>query len=269
MRIFIQPSINVLTASYGWNRTSELDAYKTKGHFSLFLLETMSRDSLPAFTYHGRKHPMQKTRSWYGNFDKDMKKVYAKHHALIKEGLKSKTCKEAKYFPKKLKRLLETFGNYTPPCSQVILCPNIFGVPGEGYGPLIGDTAYAVFTPDPKKDQTWLMVHEVCHSLLLPIFQSQKIRKFIKQTESLMEKWSTKKFRNYYPKWEWMIEEYCIHAIEQYATGSSIQEKMSWGMNRLPWFVKSWAEFQKRRKTNHALDVSIWIHDTLIALKSR
>jgi len=158
---------------------------------------------------------------------------------------------------------LETFGAFKPICNTVILCPNKFGVVGEGYGPLIGKTAFVIFTPDNKTNQTWLLIHELCHSLLLPIFQSVKIKKLIKETSPLMNKWSTEKFRKYYPKWEWMFEEYCIHAIEQYVTKSSIEQKMTWGMKRLPWFVKSWAGFQARLKHYDGLSVKDWVQEVL------
>ncbi len=267
MRITTKPSINLLALSYGWNKTNRLNAYKQKGHFSVFLLEAMSRTSLPAFTYREKKHPLQKHRAWYGSFDRDVKQLYSEFHSDILAGLKYGQCKEKTAFPKQLNNLLKSFGPYSPPCTEVILCPNSFGVPGEGYGPLLDHTAYAVFTPNPHKDQTWLMVHEVCHSLLLPIFHSVPIKKLIKQTEPLMEKWSTKKFRGYYPKWEWMIEEYFIHAIEQYVTRSSVKEKMSWGMKKLPWFIASWEEFQKRRKAEHSLNIGDWVKETLQKMK--
>jgi hypothetical protein len=267
MQISTKPSINLLALSYGWNKTKLLDKYKQKGHFSLFLLEAMSRSQLPAFTYRGRKHPLQKSRTWYGPFDRDLKKVYSTYHSEILVGLKNVRYKEISTFPKQFNNLIKSLGPYSPPFTKVILSPNLFGVPGEGYGPLIGQTAFAVFTPNPNKDQTWLMVHEVCHSLLLPIFHSATIKKLIKQTEPLMEKWSTKKFRRYYPKWEWMIEEYFIHTIEQYVTNSSIKEKMSWGMKRLPWFVTSWATFQKRREAEPSINVEHWIRATLQEMK--
>lgn len=269
MKISTKPSINLLTVSYGWNRTKELDSYKTKGHFSFFLLEAMSRTALPSFTYQGRKHYLQKEKKWYGEFRVAVKRVYAKHGTEIRRGLKQTTCKEEKDFPKQLRVLLKTFGPYKPPCANVVLCPNRFGVPGEGYGPLIGRTAYAIFTPNPKEDQTWLMIHEVCHSLLLPVFQSSRVKRLIRQTEPLLKTWTTKKFRTYYPKWEWVIEEYFIHAIEQYVTGSSVKEKLGWGMNRLPWFMKSWKTFQIKRKINPDLCIDAWIIETLVYLERK
>ncbi|MFZ2804079.1 MAG: hypothetical protein WA001_02550 [Patescibacteria group bacterium] len=263
MRVTVHTSINLLTLSHAWNHSTALDAYKSKGHFALFLLEAMSRSSLPAFAYQGKKHPLQKTRRWYGKFDADLRAYYRAHSKTILAASKKPRCKEAKQFPTQLQNLIKTFGPYHPPCDMVVLCPNVFGIPGEGYGPLIGKTAFAIFTPNPKKDQTWLMVHEVCHSLLLPVFRSAKIRRLIRETASQMEKWSTKKFRTYYPKWEWLIEEYLIHAIEQYVTESSIKEKISWGMNRLPWFIRSWDAFQKRREKEPALNVGLWVRETL------
>jgi hypothetical protein len=268
MRVSVQSPVNLVALSYAWNKTTALDAYKRKGHFSVFLLEAMSRGPLPTFAYHGQKHPLQKPRKWYGDFETDLREAYLKHKTKILVSSKKTTCKEARLFPKKLELLLESFGHYTPSCATVVLCPNHFGVPGEGYGPLIGKTAYAIFTPNPKKDQTWLMVHEVCHSLLLPIFQSKQTKKLIAQTAHMMPRWSTKQFRTYYPKWEWLLEEYFIHAIEQHVTGSSIKEKISWGMNRLPWFIDSWATFQELRLSNPSLSIEQWVHETLVRLKN-
>ena len=82
-----------------------------------------------------------------------------------------------------------------------------------------------------------------------------------------MKNWSTPKFRKYYPKWEWIIEEYMIHAIEQHVTQGSINEKLSWGMNRLPWFIASWSAFQVRRSSKPHLSVEDWIQETLTELK--
>jgi len=267
MRTSVKTSINLLTLSHAWNKSDVFDLYKKKGHFALFMLEAMSRSDLPSFTYRGRKHPLQKSQSWYAAFDKDLKRYFSENKTVILKAAKRTACKEAKRFPKQLSRLLETFGKYKPTCTSVTLTPNIFGVPGEGYGPLIGKTAYAVFTPDTKKDQTWLMIHEVCHSLLLPVFQSADVKRSIKKTMPLMEKWSTKKFRRYYPKWEWLIEEYFIHTIEQYVSGSSISEKMSWGMSRLPWFIDSWSAFQSRRKIDSDLSVEKWVRETLSSME--
>lgn len=269
MRISVNTSVNLLTLSHAWNRSDIFDVYKKKGHFALFLLEVMSRGNLPSFAYRGRKHPLQKSRKWYGAFDKNLKRYYVENTPVILKAAERAACKEAKKFPKQLSRLLKTFGKYSPPCTSIVLTPNVYGVPGEGYGPLIGKIAYAVFTPNPKKDQTWLMVHEVCHSLLLPVFQSVEVKRLIKKTTPLMEKWSTKKFRKYYPKWEWLIEEYFIHAIEQYTTESSITEKMSWGMNRLPWFVDSWSTFQSRMKSDQNLSVEDWVREVLRSMTQK
>ncbi len=263
MRIYTKSPINLSTLSHAWNRSTVLDEYKKKGHFSLFLLEAMSRDTLPAFSYQGRKHPLQKSRRWYGHFDQTIREYYSRHRPTILRATKRVSCKEAARFPGKLRSLIESLGPYKLPCDKVILCPNPFGMQGEGYGPLIGRTAYAVFTPDARKDQSWLMVHETCHSFLLPIFQSAEIKRLVRCTEPLMVKWSTKKFRKYYPKWEWVVEEYMIHAIEQRATGSSVKKKKSWGMNRLPWFIASWKEFQHRRRSESNLSVDIWVKETL------
>jgi hypothetical protein len=260
-------NVNLLALSHAWLHDPAFEKYKARGHFSLFLLEALSRSPLPAFTYRGRKHPLQKSEKWYGNFSRDLKTYYKQHEGEIKKGLSAGSVPEAKSFPKTLNLLVSTFGPYALPCQEVVLSPNVFGVAGEGYGPLIGKTAYAIFKPDPKKDQTWLMVHEVCHSLLLPTFQLKKVKRLIVETEPLFEKWTTKKFRRYYPKWQWAIEEYLIHTIEQYVTESSLAEKRSWGMNRLDWFVKSWAGFQRSKTKKDT--VEDWIVMVLEELKKK
>lgn len=263
MRISTKSPVNLLTLSRAWNHSADFDTYKKKGHFALFLLEAMSRSPLPSFTYRGQRHPLQKKRSWYGDFDKTLRAYFRTHKTEILKGSKMVDCKEARLFPTQLKRLIESFGDYKLPCTQIVLAPNVFGAPGEGYGPLVGDTAYAIFTPNPKKDQTWLMIHEICHGLLLPIFHSAKIKKQIQKSHSKYKTWSTATFRKYYPKWEWMIEEYMIHAIEQRVTGSSVEEKESWGMNRMQWFINSWEKFQQQLKMDKKRSVEDWVTDVL------
>ncbi len=270
LSVSIKPNLNLLALSHAWAHEPSFKIYKDRGHFSLYLLEAMSRSPLPDFAYRGRKHPLQKPEAWYGDFSRNLKKYYRTHKKEIHDGLKVPEVKEAKYFPSQLLLLVESFGkDYQLPTRRVVLTPNVFGVKGEGYGPLIGDVAYAIFTPDSKKDQTWLMVHEVCHSLLLPVFKSRTVWGLIKDTEPLYKKWTTKKFREYYPKWEWAIEEYMIHAIEQRVTGSSLEEKRSWGMNRLGWFVKSWGVFQSRLKEESRLTVEDWVIESLNYLKKK
>jgi hypothetical protein len=266
LKVFVKPNLNVLTLSHAWQHPS-FEPYRKKGHFSLFLLEVLSRDALPAFTYRGRKHPLQKPEAWYGNFARDVKAHYMRHQKDIRKGLRYGRIPEAKGFPHVLGKLVKSFGPYRLSCREAVLCPNVFGVAGEGYGPLIGKTAYAIFKPNPKKDQTWLMVHEVCHSLLLPTFQSKKVRRLIQETKPAFEKWTTKKFRTYYPKWDWAIEEYLIHAIEHRVTGSSLKDKRAWGMNRIDWFVKSWGDFQDKKDRRST--VEDWIILVLRELKSK
>ncbi len=263
LKVLNQPNINVLALSHAWQNDPTFHKYKKKGHFAVFLLEALSRSPLPTFSYGGKKHPMQKHRQWYGDFATDLKQYYNVHKKDVRAGLAVRNIEEAKKFPSQLRELVVSFGNYKLPCNKIILSPNVFGVSGEGYGPKIGKTAYAVFMPNPKKDQTWLMVHEVCHSLLLPVFESKKVRRLIKKTEPLLETWSTAGFRKYYPKWEWVIEENLIHAIEQYVTGTSLKEKESWGMKRIGWFAKSWAAFQKEMRVNPKLSVEDWVAETL------
>jgi len=267
LKVSIKPNLNLLALSHAWQNEPAFDPYKQRGHFSLFLLEALSRDSLPAFTYRGRKHPLQKPKGWYGDFAEVLKTYYREHQKEIRRGLKYGMIPEVKHFPKTLERLVASFGPYKLSCHDVVLSPNTFGVAGEGYGPLIGKTAYAIFKPNAQKDQTWLMVHEVCHSLLLPTFQSKKVKRLIADSKPLFEKWTTKKFRGYYPKWEWAIEEYLIHAIEQRVTESSLADKRSWGMNRLDWFVKSWATFQKSKTKNE--NVEDWVVAVLKELKTK
>lgn len=266
--VSIKPNLNLLALSHAWAHELLFQAYKNKGHFSLYLLEAMSRSPLPGFAYHGRKHPLQKHEAWYGDFARDLKIYYRAHEKEIRDGLHFSSVKEAGRFPEQLGKLVDSFGKgYQLPTKRVVLTPNVYGAKGEGYGPLIGDIAYAIFTPDSKKDQTWLMVHEVCHSLLLLVFKSKKVVRLIRDTEPLFKKWTTKKFREYYPKWEWAVEEYMIHAIEQRVTGSSLDEKRSWGMNRLGWFVKSWEVFQSRREEDARLTVEDWVGEVLEELK--
>jgi len=267
LKVSIKPSLNLLALSHAWFRDPAFEKYQKRGHFSLFLLEALSRDPLPAFTYRGRKHPLQKPKSWYGDFAEDLKLYFKKNREEIKKGMTIGPIPEVKHFPKTLERLVASFGPYKLSCNDVVLSPNAFGVAGEGYGPLIGKTAYAIFKPNPKKDQTWLMVHEVCHSLLLPTFQSKKVKQLIEGSRPIFEKWTTKKFRISYPKWEWAIEEYLIHAIEQHVTGSSLADKRSWGMNRLDWFVKSWTTFQKSKTKNE--NVEDWVVAVLKELKAK
>lgn len=268
LSVSIKSNLNLLALSLAWAHEPSFKVYKDRGHFSLYLLEAMSRSSLPDFTYRGQKHPLQKPKAWYGDFARDLKIYYRKHEKEIRDGLHFSNVKEARRFPDQLQKLVDSFGKgYQLPTKHVVLTPNVYGAKGEGYGPLIGDIAYAIFTLDSKRDQTWLMVHEVCHSLLLPVFKSRKVMKWIKDTEPLYKKWTTKKFREYYPKWEWAVEEYMIHAIEQRVTGSSLEEKRSWGMNRLGWFVKSWEVFQSRREEDARLTVDYWVVETLEELK--
>ncbi|KAA0206889.1 hypothetical protein EDM68_01000 [Candidatus Uhrbacteria bacterium] len=264
IRIGIEANVNLLALSHAWMHEPSFEKYKKRGHFSFYLLEAMSRDPLPGFTYRGRKHRLQKPRVWYGDFAKDVRSYYKAHKGEIRSGLRYGRAMEAKRFPLQLRQLIETFGeDYKIPVKKVVLSPNVFGVPGEGYGPLLGETAYAVFTPNPQRDQTWLMVHEVCHSLLLPVFASKNVKKLIAKSETCFDSWTTKRFRKYYPKWEWAIEECLIHAIEHYVTGSSLSQKRSWGMNRIDWFVKSWQTFQGRLKAEPELTVKDWIEDVL------
>ncbi|MFO0764505.1 MAG: hypothetical protein U0487_00445 [Patescibacteria group bacterium] len=267
MRISTKPSINLLTLSYGWNKTKLLDKYKEKGHFSLFLLEAISRSALPKFEYQGKKHPLQENKSWYGAFERDMKEVYRIFSTEIVHASKNNSFAEAKRFKPQLEYLLKSFGAYKTNVKAVILSPNWFGIEGEGYGPLIDGIAYAIFTPSKKTNQTWLMVHETCHSFLLQTMKSKKVKSLIKDTEPLLYSWSTKKFRQYYPKWEWVIEEYLIHAIEQRVTDSSVASKKAAGMNRVDWFIKSWQFFQETRSQQDS--VEDWIVQTLMQLKSK
>lgn len=268
LSVSTKSNLNLLALSHAWKHDQSFESYKRRGHFSLYILEAMSRNSLPGFAYQGRKHPLQKPKEWYGDFAGDLKAYYQLHTSDIRRGLRFGTIPEEKHFSVQLHSLIKTFGKkYQLPVKHVILCPNVFGVPGEGYGPRIGNSAFAIFTPNPKKDQTWLMVHEVCHALLLPVFKSTHVKRLISETKPLLGEWTTEKFRTYYPKWEWAIEEYMIHAIEQRVTHSSLKEKESWGMDHLDWFVKSWAEFQARCKKNGNLTVEDWVVEALQQMK--
>src|SRR3989344_1761182 len=102
MRFSVRPSVNLLTLSHAWNRSDVLDEYKKKGHFSLFLLEAMSRGPLPRFEYQGRRHPLQKPRGWYGKFDQVLKEYYRRNREEILKGSRQTATKEAKQFPGQL-----------------------------------------------------------------------------------------------------------------------------------------------------------------------
>lgn len=238
MKIFFKQHLNVSTLSYLWRHNKAFVKYHKKGWFSYYLVFVLNHSLLPKFVNLRLRHTLLRSASWYRSFSHDFIKC-------AKSGLTPKIAiieygKEKDKFSKVIKKMKTELRGIAWPFQQIWVVPNFWGEEGHGYGILMGQTAYLVYRPNPKVDSTWLLAHELLHCILGPEFEKPAVRKKIQATKNLYRKLVPARLQKYYPKWEWAIEEYVIHAIESDITNSSIAVKKKWGWGYVDLFINKW-----------------------------
>ena len=197
----------------------ELQIILSKGHPALYIVRVLRYDA--NFIAKGLKHSLEKSESWYGNFDKLLADFYFSNNLLSLEticlpyyekigfsylkhstALINKLNKNALINPKKYN------------LSKLILLPNPIDRTSNGYGPKIGSVAFVIFVPYKKESNIGVIAHEYLHSIINPLFESSEMVSFVKKTERLASKYVDMKVLKYYPKWEWILIEYIVRSYE-------------------------------------------------------